>query len=103
MLQRRAGTDGPSERKPQVRDYDRLFIGGEWVEPAGSNVIDVIPPHSEERVGRVPEGTEADVDRAVQAARQSFDEGEWPRLKPEERVEAVQKFADLYAARMMDM
>jgi aldehyde dehydrogenase (NAD+) len=37
-----------------VHDYDKLFIGGEWVEPAGTGTIDVISPHSEERVGRVP-------------------------------------------------
>ena len=86
-----------------MRDYDRLFIGGEWVEPAGSKVIDVISPHSEERVGRVPEGTEGDIDRAVQAARQAFDQGEWPRLSPAERIDAVQRFCDIYAARMMDM
>jgi aldehyde dehydrogenase (NAD+) len=86
-----------------VRDYDRLFIGGEWVQPAGSGVIDVISPHSEERVGRVPEGTEADIDRAVAVARQAFDEGEWPRLEPEERAGIVRKFSDLYAAHIPEM
>jgi aldehyde dehydrogenase (NAD+) len=86
-----------------VRDYERLFIGGEWVEPAGSAVIDVISPHSEERVGRVPEGTEADVDRAVATARQAFDEGEWPRLSPAERAEVVQRFSGLYAASIGEM
>ena len=44
---------------------DKLFIGGEWVDPAGSDVIEVISPHTEEVVGRVPEGTTADIDRAV--------------------------------------
>jgi betaine-aldehyde dehydrogenase len=83
--------------------HEKLFIGGEWVDPAGSAVIEVISPHTEEVVGRVPEGTTADVDRAVDAARRAFDEGEWPRLSPEERIEAVQRFADAYAARMMDL
>ena len=46
-----------------MHEYDKLFIGGEWVEPSGKGTIDVISPHSEELVGRVPEGTEADVDR----------------------------------------
>jgi aldehyde dehydrogenase (NAD+) len=86
-----------------VHDYDKLFIGGEWVEPAGTGTIDVISPHSEERVGRVPEGTTADVDRAVAAARQAFDEGEWPRLSPAERVTAVRRFADLYATKFDEM
>ena len=83
--------------------HEKLFIGGEWVEPAGTDVIEVISPHSEEVVGRVPEGTTADIDRAVAAARRAFDEGEWPRLSPEERIAAVQRFSDIYAARMMDM
>jgi len=86
-----------------VHDYDKLFIGGEWVEPAGTGTIDVISPHSEERVGRVPEGTNADVDRAVAAARQAFDEGDWPRLSPEERQQAVRRFADLYATKFDEM
>ena len=52
-----------------MRVHDRLFIGGDWVEPAGSSVIEVISPFTEEPVGRVPEGTEADIDRAVAEAR----------------------------------
>jgi aldehyde dehydrogenase (NAD+) len=86
-----------------VHDYDKLFIGGEWVEPAGTGTIVVISPHSEERVGRVPEGTNADVDRAVAAARQAFDEGDWPRRSPEERQQAVRRFADLYATKFDEM
>jgi aldehyde dehydrogenase (NAD+) len=83
--------------------HDKLFIGGEWVDPAGSDVIEVISPHTEEIVGRVPEGTTADIDRAVAAARTAFDEGEWPRLAPAERIAAVQRFSDIYAAKMMDL
>jgi betaine-aldehyde dehydrogenase len=83
--------------------HDKLYIGGEWVAPAGTQSIDVISPHSEDLVGRVPEGTTADIDRAVAAARTAFDEGEWPRLPADQRIEAVQRFSELYAARMMDM
>jgi betaine-aldehyde dehydrogenase len=86
-----------------VQVQDKLFIGGEWVTPAGTDTIDVISPHSEEIVGRVPEGTTADIDRAVAAARDAFDNGEWPRMAPADRIAAVQRFSDIYAARMMDM
>jgi betaine-aldehyde dehydrogenase len=85
----------------QVRD--KLYIGGEWVDPAGSGTIDVISPHTEEVVGRVPDGTAADMDAAVAAARRTFDETDWPRMPIEERLAIVQRFSDLYAARMMDM
>src|ERR687892_142690 len=86
-----------------MREHKRLFIGGEWVEPASSRTIDVISPHTEELVGRVPEGTEADIDRAVASARDAFDDGEWPRLSPEDRIAAVQKFSEAYAAHIPDM
>ncbi len=86
-----------------MHTYEKLFIGGEWVEPAGGDTIDVISPHDEELVGRVPEGTEADIDRAVATARDAFDNGDWPRMAPAERAEIVQNFSNIYAARMMDM
>ena len=45
------------------------FIGGEWVAPATSAQIEVISPFTEEPIGIVPEASEADVDRAVEANR----------------------------------
>ena len=86
-----------------MHEHKQLYIGGEWVDPAGTGTIEVISPHSEEVVGRVPEGTEADIDRAVETARLAFDQGEWPRLQPEERIAAVQKFSEVYAAHIPDM
>jgi aldehyde dehydrogenase (NAD+) len=76
----------------QVRD--RLFIGGDLVEPAGTGTIDVINPATEEVMGRAPEGTEADVDRAVTAARSAFDEGPWPQMSVDERCDILAKTAD---------
>ena len=49
--------------------HEKLYIGGEWVDPATDDRIDVISPHTEEVIGRVPEASTADVDRAVAAAR----------------------------------
>lgn len=86
-----------------MKAYDKLYIGGEWVTPSSDRVIDVISPHSEELVGRVPEALEADVDLAVAAARTAFDESEWPHLPPSERIAVVQRFSDLYAAHLGDM
>lgn len=83
--------------------HDRLFIGGDWVTPSGTATIDVISPHTEEPVGRVPDGTPADMDRAVAAARQAFDEGPWPRMTMAERAEVVGRLAGLYAARQAEM
>ena len=52
---------------------DQLYIGGEWVEPAGEGSIEVVNPTTEEVIGRIPEGTAEDADRAVRAARAAFD------------------------------
>jgi betaine-aldehyde dehydrogenase len=72
-----------------MQTHDRLFIGGTWVPPSGSTTIDVISPHTEEVIARVPEGREADIDRAVAAAREAFDHGPWPRLTPGERADRM--------------
>ena len=82
--------------------HDRFYIGGRWVAPAGQDTIDVISPHTEEVIGRVPDGTPADMDLAVAAARDAFDNGPWPRMAPAERADAVARLADLYAARLGD-
>ncbi len=74
-----------------MKAYDRLFIGGEWVSPSGTGTIDVINPTTEEVVGRVPDATEADVDKAVAAAREAFDNGPWPRMAPAERADILTK------------
>ncbi|WP_433243866.1 aldehyde dehydrogenase [Streptosporangium sp. CA-135522] len=86
-----------------MRQHDTLFIGGDWVAPAGTGTIDVISPHTEEVVGRVPDGTPADMDRAVAAARQAFDHGPWPRMTMAERAAVVDRLAEIYAARQSEM
>jgi aldehyde dehydrogenase (NAD+) len=70
---------------------DSLYIGGNHEAPATGRTIDVVSPATEEVVGRVPEATEADVDRAVAAARRAFDAGPWPRTAPAERADALQR------------
>jgi aldehyde dehydrogenase (NAD+) len=84
-------------------EHDRLFIGGEWVAPAGTGTIEVVSPHTEEVIGRVPDGTPEDMDRAVAAARTAFDEGPWPRMDPAERAAIVARFAELYAERIPEL
>ena len=86
-----------------MREYDRLFIGGRWESPAGTDVLEVISPHTEEAIGRVPKPTEADVDRAVAAAREAFDHGPWARMTPQERQEGVMRFVGAYTARLEDL
>lgn len=66
-------------------EWDQLFIGGKWVAPATSEVIEVHSPATGELVGKVPLASEADVNAACAAARKAFDEGPWPHMSPDER------------------
>ncbi|MCU1455525.1 MAG: Aldehyde Dehydrogenase [Acidimicrobiales bacterium] len=83
--------------------HDRLFIGGDWVAPAGTATIDVINPFTEQVFGRVPEGTSADIDAAVAAARQAFDHGPWPRMTPAERGEILAKMSAALQGRSQEL
>ncbi len=81
-------------------DSDELFIGGEWTEPRGSERISVIAASTEERVGSVPEGTNADIDAAAGAARAAFDDPSgWSSWPSEDRAQALERLADALASR----
>jgi aldehyde dehydrogenase (NAD+) len=69
--------------EPIVRD--KLYIGGEWVEPAGEGTIEVVNPATGAAIARIPEGTPEDADRAVRAARAAFDS--WAASSPYERAQ----------------
>ena len=84
-------------------DRDAFFIDGGWAAPTSASLIEVVSPHTEEVVATVPEATPGDVDAAVAAARRAFDDGPWPRLSPQERIDVVQAFSGLYAGRLEEM
>jgi aldehyde dehydrogenase (NAD+) len=68
----------------QTTARDRLFIGGEWVEPSGDGTIEVLNPSNEQVIGSIPEGSAEDVDRAARAAREAF--AIWSQTTPAERA-----------------
>ncbi|HEX2043721.1 MAG TPA: aldehyde dehydrogenase family protein [Acidimicrobiales bacterium] len=76
---------------------DTLYIGGEWLPPAGDGWIDVVEPATEEVMGRVPEGTSADADRAVAAARAAFDG--WAATPLDERAGWLRRLHEGLVAR----
>jgi acyl-CoA reductase-like NAD-dependent aldehyde dehydrogenase len=84
-------------------DRRRFFIDGGWVEPSATERFGVVSPSTEEVIGHVPLAEAADVDRAVAAARQAFDEGSWPRLAPAERAEVLARAAKLLHGRVADI
>ncbi len=67
----------------------KLFIGGDWIASHGSDWIEAINPATEEPSGRVRAADRADIDTAVAAARDAFDNGEWPRLSHRERAKII--------------
>lgn len=79
---------------------DKLFIGGEWIGSTGSGRIEVRSPSTEEVIGFVPDSTEADIDRAVQAARRCFDNSDWPHLGFTERAGYLDRAADAIQANL---
>jgi aldehyde dehydrogenase (NAD+) len=86
-----------------VQVYKELFIGGEWVQPEGNGTIEVVSPSSEEVIGVVPDGTPADMDKAVGAARRAFDEGPWPHLSPVERAEVLNRLSQALQGKAQDL
>ena len=86
-----------------MKSYDRLFIGGDWVEPSSSAVFEVHSPSTGELVGSTPEAMNADIDRAVAAAREAVDHGPWPRMSPTERGAVLARAAELVRNQMQEM
>lgn len=81
-----------------LRSWDRLFIGDEWVSPSTDRTIEVVSPETGEVVAHAPESVDADIDRAVAAARDAFVSGVWVRQSINERIAVLGRLRDLYAA-----
>lgn len=85
----------------EIKVYDKHYIGGKWVEPKGSETIDVISASTEEVMGRIPAGTASDVDDAVAAAKAAFET--WSMTEPAERAGYLTKILGGLAARQDDI
>jgi betaine-aldehyde dehydrogenase/aminobutyraldehyde dehydrogenase len=69
------------------------FVGGEWVEAVDGETMEVVNPATGETIAEVPRGTEADVDRAVAAAKKALPA--WLETTPKDRMELLLKLADV--------
>jgi aldehyde dehydrogenase (NAD+) len=85
-----------------MQTKDTVYVGGEWLAPAGTNTIEVISPTTEEVIARVPEAAEGDVDRAVEAARAAL-AGPYPLLSPAERAAYLRKLSLAIQARSQEL
>ncbi len=77
--------------------YD-LFIGGEFVAPESGRHFDTVNPATEECLAKVADANEADVDKAVQAARKAYN-GAWSKMKPAERGKYIYRIARIMQER----
>src|SRR2546430_4858603 len=77
----------------------KLFIGGRWVDATGGKTFETVDPATGEVLALVAEAGAEDVDRAVAAARKSFDRGTWRELPPAERAKVLWKVGDLLEER----
>ena len=77
-----------------MRDYKQFYINGEWVDPTTPNDFDVINPANEEVCAQISLGSEADVDKAVAAAKAAFES--FGRTSREERLELLESCIEVY-------
>ncbi len=84
-----------------MKQYDQFYINGEWVSPIESQLIDIINPATEQAIGKVALGSKADVDRAVDAAKNAF--APWSQTTRDERLAILDRIIALYEERMEEI
>ncbi|MFT7289132.1 MAG: aldehyde dehydrogenase (NAD+), partial [Halieaceae bacterium] len=84
-----------------MREYMQFYINGEWVDPAVGQPFDVINPATEQVCARISLGSEADVDRAVAAAKTAF--ASFGFSSREERMALLSRCIEVYQSRYQDM
>ena len=81
-----------------LRRAPALFIGNEWVSSSHGATLAVEDPSSGREIARIADASDADVDRAVAAARQAFDDGRWSGLPAIARETIMNRLADAIEA-----
>jgi aldehyde dehydrogenase (NAD+) len=81
----------------------RLFIAGEWQDAASGATFSTFNPSTGRVLTEVAAAGEADVDRAVSAAREAFEDSDWSRMSGRKRGRLLHKIADAIEARADDL
>jgi phenylacetaldehyde dehydrogenase len=89
-------------RKALARE-PALFIDGAWVASTHDRTIPVFDPSTGKRIAAIADASDADVDRAVAAARRAFDDGRWSGLPPYQRERLMEKLANLIEAHTAEL
>lgn len=81
---------------PEVSiNYTQHLINGKFVDAASGKTFPTLDPRTGEVIANVAEGDAEDINRAVSAAREAFDNGPWPKMSAYERCRILLRFADL--------
>jgi aldehyde dehydrogenase (NAD+) len=83
-----------------IRHTDKLYIDGAWVRPSSETLQPVENPATENVIAHTAQGTAADVETAVAAARQAFIT--FSETTPPERAALIDRIIDAYEARLDD-
>ncbi len=89
-------------RTIEPREY-RMFIDGQWVDASGGGTLTRESPAHDVTVSVYPEGTAADLDAAVAAARRAFEDGRWSGLSGADRAAVLLETARLIRERLEDL
>ena len=73
----------------------QAFIDGKYVDAASGKTFDCVSPIDGRVLGQVADGQEEDINRAVAAARRSFDAGAWSNARPTHRKKVLLKLTQL--------
>ena len=84
-----------------MNNLRKFYIGGAWVDPSTAAALDVVNPATEQTIGAVAMGAQADVDAAVAAARAAFEP--FSATRSEERAALLERICEGYAARAADL
>ncbi|TLU61054.1 aldehyde dehydrogenase family protein [Thalassotalea litorea] len=79
------------------------YIDGQWQQSDSQLSFVSINPATEQPIKEVAAGNKADIDKAVSAARNAFDNGPWPRLSGKERGAYLRKIAALINERLTEL
>lgn len=86
-----------------MNSYDQLYINGQWLAPVKGGTFDTIDPSTEAVITQVAAATAEDIDLAVKAARQAFDEGPWPQLSGSARAAVLRRIAQGIRERQQEL
>jgi acyl-CoA reductase-like NAD-dependent aldehyde dehydrogenase len=84
------------------KDY-QLFINGQWTPGSGEKLERRYPANTDTLVAGFPAATEQDVDKAIQAARDAFDKGGWPKAPAKQRADVLRRTADKIRAELNEL